>query len=140
MLIKLPSSVINISQLSELVTQLDEGELSVGFAKNFFEVNPRINQTSQDIKMITEYLNRLLDRPVEMEVTFAQEADMDFITEITNWARENVHSNMMLNIKIDPLLTGGFVMRSPQRIYDFSWKNKLDTQRELLARLVTDAN
>ena len=140
MLIKLPSSVVNIAQLKDLAKHLDSSKLDSSIVESFFIANPKISKEPHAIKMVVEYLLELIDRPAEMEVVFAQATQPDFEAELIEWMRDNVHPCVMLDIKRDQLLTGGFVLCTPQRIYDFSWVRTLESQRDYLNRLVTHAN
>ena len=140
MLIKLPNSIVNITQLSKLVTQLGSKQFNTPICESFFDANPRITKDPQAIEMVLGYFEKIIASPKILEITFAQSADEDYIIELTAWARTNIQENILLNIKVDPLLIGGVVVRSPRRIYDYSWENKLGEQREILGKLVTHVN
>lgn len=140
MLIKLPNSATNTGQVAELIANLKSGDYGSEICKKFFDINPRITREPQAVKMIVEYLEDIIKNPIELFVSFAQSPDEEFVVELTDWARVNIRKNILLNISIDPMLTGGMVIRTPQRIYDFSWNNSLNSRRDLLTKLVGNAS
>lgn len=140
MLIKLPRSVTNVNQVVGLVTELKSGTYDTKASREFFDSNPRITRDTHAIKMLIEYLEGIIKDPTEMLISFAQRPDEEFVAELTDWARVNIRGNILLRIKIDPMLTGGIVVRSPQRIYDFSWNNSLSSKRDLLIESVNHAS
>jgi F0F1-type ATP synthase delta subunit len=137
MLIKLPSTITNTSQITELMKDLKSAEYESPVVRAFFKANPRISREPQAIKMVIEYLDVIVTKPTELHVTFAQAPDEEFSAELVAWARSNIREDILIKIDIDPMLTGGIVVRSPQRIYDFSWSNLLSTKRDSLIELVS---
>ncbi len=136
MLIKLPNTITNISQVEGLIIDLKSGEYKSPGCEAFFEANPRVSKETQAVKMIVEYLEAIIAKPTQLFITFAQTPDEYFETELVAWARANISDNLLLSIDVNPMLTGGIVIRSPQRIYDYSWSNILGGKKDKLIELV----
>jgi len=136
MLIKLPNTITNISQVESLINDLNSGEYKSPGSVAFFVANPRVSQEPQAVKMIVEYLETVLAKPSQLFITFAQTPDEDFEAELVAWARANISDKILLSIDVNPMLTGGMVIRSPQRIYDYSWSNILGRKKDKLIELV----
>jgi hypothetical protein len=137
MLIKLPNKIANIDQLERLIKDLKSGNYKSSSCVAFFEANPRVSQEPQATKMIVKYLETILAKPTQLFVTFAQAPDEDFKTELIDWLRENISDNILLSIDINPMLTGGMVIRSPRRIYDYSWSKILGDKKDKLIELMS---
>ncbi len=136
MLIKLPHKITKISQVEGLIIDLKSGEYKSQGSEAFFEANPRVSKETQAVKMIVEYLETILAKPTQLFITLAQTPDEDFEAELVAWARANISDNILLSIDVNPMLTGGMVIRSPQRIYDYSWSNILGGKKDKLIELV----
>ena len=140
MLIKLPSDIQDTEQIVDLLEDLQSNRLKSQLSNAFFRANPRFSQEPQALEMIINYLQTILENPLELKVTFAQDPDEVLILELTEWVRDNLGHNILLRTDVDPMLIGGVVIRSPQRIYDLSWNKKLGEQRDLLEKMVSHAN
>lgn len=136
MLIKLPNSITTTEHLAELIMSLKDGRHKTEVVRNFLESNPRIDPLQVGNEMVIEYLQKILKKPKLLKFSFAQTPDSELISELASWARDNIDDQVLIEVKVEPLLVGGFVLRTPQRQYDFSWNTKAIENRGLLEGLV----
>lgn len=136
MLIKLPNSITTTEHLAELITALKDGRHKAVVVQDFLESNPRLDPLQAGSGIVIEYLQNVHNKPKLLKFSFAQMPDSELISELAFWARHNIDDQVLIEVKVEPLLVGGFVLRTPQRQYDFSWNTKAIENRGLLERLV----
>ena len=73
----------------------------------------------------------LKDAPV-MKISFASEATRKFTTEIVLWLRANFDSEMLVEIGLEPAIAAGCIVRTSNKVFDFSLVKHLQDQRPLL--------
>lgn len=71
-----------------------------------------------------------------MHVTFAAEAEPEEVSVLVLWVRENLHPAALITVGLQPSIVGGCVIRTPDHIYDFSFRNKFKQQLPELAQYV----
>lgn len=69
-----------------------------------------------------------------MRVSFATEATRKFTTEFTMWLRANFHPNMLVEIGLEPNIAAGCVVRTTNKVFDFSLIKHLESQQPLLMK------
>jgi hypothetical protein len=55
---------------------------------------------------------------------------------IVNWFRTNVSPRLLLSFVADRNLGGGLVVRTPNRVFDYTWKQQLVAGRSKLAEIL----
>ncbi len=55
---------------------------------------------------------------------------------IVEWFRRGVTPHLLLSFVADRNLGGGIVVRTPNRVFDFTWQQQLIAQREKLAGII----
>jgi hydroxypyruvate isomerase len=55
---------------------------------------------------------------------------------LVSWFRNNVGSDLLLSFVADRNLGGGIVVRTPNRVFDFTWKQQLIAGRSKLAEIL----
>lgn len=79
-------------------------------------------------------LRRLKDDAPIIHLTFASEPEIELQQRLTEWARTNLHPQALVTIGLQPGLIGGVVVRTPNRIFDFSIRQYMKDTRSLLAK------
>lgn len=139
MLIKLPNSVISIADLEQLLETLESKPKKwPPLVQDLLDSNPRLDSRQVSEEIVVDYLRTMLDHPKIMTFSFAQKPSSQFLTELVVWVRTNIDEQIILNIQLDSMLVGGFVLRSAQKIYDFSWSSKLTDSYTALERLMSN--
>lgn len=57
-------------------------------------------------------------------------------TALVDWFRNNTTPRLLLSFVADRNLGGGVVVRTPNRVFDFTWKQELLTGRDKLAEII----
>lgn len=79
-----------------------------------------------------EHLRALKDKAPVIHMTFAVEADPEFLQKLTAWIRQEVHPQALLSVGLQPSLVGGVYMRTPNHVHDFSLKALLKGKRDVM--------
>lgn len=76
---------------------------------------------------------RLLKTAIPVvHMTFATEADEETLKYLVQWLRQSVHAQSVLVVGLQPNLVAGVYIRTQNRVYDFSLRTRLQTQRSVL--------
>lgn len=64
-------------------------------------------------------------------VTLAALASHGLKTELTQWFRQNIRQDLLLSFVVNPDISGGMMVRTTNRVFDFSFRKLLltDTKR-----------
>lgn len=87
------------------------------------------DQTRMEFK---EHLRVLKDHAPIIHMTFAVEADPEFLSQLVDWLRQNVHPQTLVSVGLQPNLVGGVYVRTPNHVHDFSLRKLLATKRDLM--------
>ncbi len=90
-----------------------------------------------DAKQRTELKSRLRvmkDKAPIVHVTFAVDADPEFLQQLVAWLRTEVHPQSLLSVGLQPGLIGGMYMRTPNHIHDFSLRSVLAGKRDIILK------
>lgn len=147
-----PAALIGRSDLARLVREVEtiDNDLEAQKVRNpdskngyslptmsrgmtdFLEQN-KIDVSNDRARMeFKEHLRALKDKAPVIHMTFAVEADPDFLQKLTAWIRQEVHPQALLSVGLQPSLVGGVYMRTPNHIHDFSLKALLKGKRDVM--------
>jgi hypothetical protein len=106
-----------------------------------FAATNRLNLLLPDDRQRTEaFIAHTLDSAPVLHMSFAGEASRKFTTEIVLWLRTNLQPDVLLNIGLEPNIAAGCVLRTPNKLYDFSLRARFEQQAKLLGdKLRADA-
>lgn len=155
---KLPTSIVSTSDARRLRRDLDALEETLQAIR--LHTNAPVAKLPRLSRMLEEFastnrLNLLLpdDRhhaavfaeyvlkkaPV-IHISFAAEATRKFTTELIVWLRVNYDSEILLEIGLEPNIAAGCVVRTSNKMFDFSLITHLKQQRTLLMEKLLGAN
>ena len=80
------------------------------------------------------FVDYVLKKAPVMSISFASEATRKFTTELVLWLRANFDSEMLLEIGLEPNIAAGSVVRTTNRVFDFSLIKHLEAQQPLLMK------
>lgn len=60
-----------------------------------------------------------------VQMTFANEPDKSTLSMLVKWFRENGHPNTLIAVGVQPKITGGCIVRTQTKTFDFSLSSKL---------------
>lgn len=99
-----------------------------------FLTTNKVNITdAKERTSLKERLRVLKDKAPVVHVTFAVDADAEFLQELVNWMRTEIHPQSLLSVGLQPSLVGGMYMRTPNHVHDFSLREVLAEKRDILA-------
>ena len=81
---------------------------------------------------LKERLLRMKDKAPIIHVTFAADADPEFLQQLVGWIRTEIHPEALLSVGLQPSLVGGVYMRTPNHVHDFSLRQLLADKRGII--------
>jgi hypothetical protein len=147
----LPAALIGRADLARLVREVEsvDSELETQKVKNRGEGSYRLPTMSQSLSdfvdlnkldltddkarvHLKEELLKLKDKAPIIHMTFATAADPEALQKLVEWVRNELHPQALISIGLQPALVGGVYMRSPNHVYDFSMRHRMQGKREIL--------
>lgn len=80
------------------------------------------------------YVDSVIKHAPVLRVSFATEATRKFTTEFVLWLRANFHADMLVEIGLEPNIAAGCVIRTTNKVFDFSLIKHLEAQQPLLMK------
>jgi hypothetical protein len=74
-----------------------------------------------------------------LHISFAAEPSPRATDVILGWLRTNIHPHTLVIIGLQPTIAAGFVLRTPNKIFDMSLRSHLKKQESYLAKLIERA-
>ncbi len=90
-------------------------------------------------KDLSEALAGLLSQAPSLNISFAADPSPKALDTLIIWFRENIHPQTLLSVGLQPNIAAGCVLRTPNKIFDLSLKEKLKGQESYLAKLIDGA-
>lgn len=101
---------------------------------DFAEANKLDLVDGQQRADLKKGLRLLKDHAPVMHVTFAVEADPQFLQQLVSWIRQEIHPLALVTAGIQPALAGGVYVRTPSHVYDLSLRTMLASKRDLIVQ------
>jgi len=90
--------------------------------------------TISSLEALVEHL-KTLKIPV-IHITLAALPSRPQRTQLVDWFRTNLGTGVLISFVADRSLGGGVIIRTPSRIFDFSWRQQLLAGRGRLAEIL----
>lgn len=100
--------------------------------KEVAEVNMVTIENVKDRKMLIDRLRIAKEKAPSLHIAFSIEPEPAILSQLVAWIRENLHPIALVTVGIQPSLVGGCVIRTPDHIYDFSFRNQLRASQPIL--------
>jgi len=84
-----------------------------------------------DRERLTLFLTSLKDAP-SVHISFAADPSALFTQKIVAWFRTNIHPNVMVQIGLQPNIAAGCVVRTENKIFDFSLRENFTQSQQSL--------
>lgn len=147
----LPESVASPMEVARLEREVDELNQFMGQAKIRKGEDAKLPTPTKLLHDISEAnsLNLLQERDRELlynrlavvkqqapliHMSFAANPSMAFMKKLVAWLREEIHPYALVTIGLQPSLGAGCMVRTNNRYFDFSLRQHLEKQRELLTQ------
>jgi F0F1-type ATP synthase delta subunit len=99
---------------------------------DFLEQN-QLNIADDKVRVhLRETLKATKDHAPIMHMTFAVEAEPDFLQQLVAWLRQEIHPQALLSVGLQPALVGGVYVRTPNHVHDFSIRELLAGKRDII--------
>lgn len=85
-----------------------------------------------DRKVLDEFLNEILQTAPLLHISFAIDPSPLLIRKLVLWLRKNIHQYVILQIGLHPNIGAGCVLRTTNKYFDLSLRQKFTDQRDLL--------
>lgn len=114
---------------------------------------PRITRLLNDVSVANSYnllqkndreelarqLNELKKTAPSIHISFAAEPSPKALEQVLRWLRENIHPLILLRVGLQPTIAAGCVLRTTNKIFDFSLREHLNKQEPYLVELIRGA-
>lgn len=148
----LPPALISRADLARLVREVEnlDNELAVQKVRekggkqgyhlptmsqslNDFLTTNEIDIANDQVRMeLKEHLRVLKDKAPIVHMTFAVDADPDFLQQLVAWVRKEIHPQTLISVGLQPGLVGGMYLRTPNHVHDFSIRTLLKSKRDVM--------
>ena len=87
---------------------------------------------AEDRVKLMQFLARLKVKAPVVHISFPVEASGDFIAQLLEWFRKEIHPHVVLQIGLQPELAAGCVLRTNSKYFDFSFRKHFERSKEKL--------
>lgn len=91
-------------------------------------------------KSLVQALTQLQDIAPTVHISFASEPSQSFLEEIVRWYRSNINSLILINVGLQPSIVVGCTVRTTNKVFDMSLRNRFDKSREILIKKMEEVN
>ena len=142
---RLPTNVVTRQDISRLVVEVDELD-------EFF-IQMKLGKISKDnLPLTSRALNELIQlngvnllnqahrsklklllqtirtKAPSVHISFSGEPSRIFLDKLITWMRANIHPLLILEIGLQPNIGVGFTLRTDNKIFDFSLKQRISSR------------
>lgn len=97
-----------------------------------FEVNQANILSRHSRSNIIDILNQLDEQPAAIHISFPSEPAPSFLKQIVVWSRQNLHPYLLVNTGIQPSLLIGCYVRTNNKVFDMSLRNRFKQSKPIL--------
>jgi hypothetical protein len=72
----------------------------------------------------------------KIHIAFAVEPSANFLIQLVNWLRANIHPMILLDVGLQPALAAGCSVRTTNKLFDMSLRNRFVDSRHFLAEAI----
>ncbi len=87
-------------------------------------------------KALLAALEHLKTNAPTIHVSFAAEPSAAFLTQVITWIRSNIDQNLILQVGLQPQIAAGCIVRSENKLFDFSLRANFTSKREQLGAML----
>ncbi|HEX5798107.1 MAG TPA: hypothetical protein VFX79_02025 [Candidatus Saccharimonadales bacterium] len=93
-----------------------------------------------DRKELLQALEKLSETAAVMHISFAAEPSNSFLEKIVDWARTNIDPFVLVNVGLQPSVIVGCEVRTTNKVFDMSLRNKFEHMHDVLAKKLGEIN
>ena len=94
---------------------------------------------AEDRASLKTFLKMIADTAPTVHISFAADPSSAFTAKVVQWLRANVHPLVLLQIGLQPSIAAGCVVRTANKTFDFSLRERLKSQQASLAEALKGA-
>lgn len=99
---------------------------------SFTEANKLNLLLSNDRTAGLAFLEQLMNKGKVVHVSFVTDPSITFLSKLTAWFRDNIDPLIQISVGLEPTIAAGCIVRTDNRLHDFSLRKHFDAQRPLL--------
>jgi len=85
-----------------------------------------------DRQLLIGFLKNVQLKSPVVHMSFAAEPSSEFTAKIVQWLRQNIHPLLLVQVGLQPSIAAGCVIRTTSKVFDFSLRQHLLRNRQLL--------
>ncbi len=93
-----------------------------------------------DRKKLLEALEKLSEISPVVHISFASEPSSSFLQKIVSWSRRSIYPYVLVNVGLQPSVIVGCEVRTTNKVFDMSLRNKFEQMHEVLAEKLEEIN
>lgn len=93
-----------------------------------------------DRQRLLDVLKQLQQVAPVLHFSFSADPSPAFIAKLLSWVRQEIHPYALIGIGLQPTIGAGCVLRTSNKIFDFSLKQHFDQKRELLIQKLHESS
>lgn len=86
----------------------------------------------EDRQELLEFLANIEKTAPWVHMSFASDPSSAFLAKVTSWLRSNIHPHALLRVGLQPTIAAGCVLRTANKTFDFSLRNRFIERRGML--------
>jgi F0F1-type ATP synthase delta subunit len=93
----------------------------------------------KDRERLLTKLKKVYDYAPNLHISFAVEPSPKTLEKILMWMRQNIHSQVLISVGLQPTIAAGCVLRTTNKVFDMSLRSNLNKQTQYLTQLIRGA-
>ena len=90
----------------------------------------------EDRQKAATFLEFMKTQAPVIHISFAADPSAIFMAKLVIWLRHNLHPQLLIRIGLQPTMAAGCIIRTKNRIYDFSLRQHLIKSRDVLVDIL----
>lgn len=92
-----------------------------------------------DRKYMASFLHAVETEAPNLHISFAVDPSSAFMLKIVTWLRANIHPFALLEVGLQPTIAAGCIVRTPNKVFDFSLRERFTGSQDLLIKSLESA-
>lgn len=152
MALKLPLSIISSQDVHRALRELEalDSYIHQNKLRKKKVTKPRVTITLEELlglnkidiqkdKAVSDFYEELqgyLQTAPQIHISFAIEPSVAVVQKILSWMRDNINQGVLLQVGLQPTIAAGCVIRTRNKVFDFSLRQHLLSNQKLLADIL----
>lgn len=88
----------------------------------------------EDRRALADFLAQVSTKAPRLHISFATDPSAAFTAKVVDWLRRNIDPYTLVQVGLQPTIAAGCIVRSHNKIFNFSLRHRLDEQEKLLLK------